>query len=78
MSETCIERARRLSGWPNCSVPDCPNKSCLHLYSDKCWPHTVGQPLNWADGLKRVEREILSRTIERNYLTAYMHVTQIG
>ena len=31
--------------WPNCSVPDCPYKSCLALRSDKCYPHTMGLPL---------------------------------
>lgn len=28
--------------WPNCSIEYCPNKSCLSLNSDKCFPHTPG------------------------------------
>lgn len=31
-----------LDEWPNCSVPDCPNKASLRLRSDKCHPHTEG------------------------------------
>lgn len=46
-----------LSWWPNCSVPDCPNKVCLRLYSDKCWPHTVGQTFNCHDGMSYMEIE---------------------
>jgi hypothetical protein len=34
-----------LDSWPNCAVPDCPNKTCLKLDSDKCWPHTVNAPV---------------------------------
>ena len=33
-----------LGNWPNCSVPDCPNKCCLALNSEKCHPHTTGKP----------------------------------
>lgn len=32
-----------LSLWPNCSVPDCPNK-CFEPLSDKCFPHWRGLP----------------------------------
>lgn len=32
-----------LAMWPNCAVPDCPNKSSLRLGSDKCHPHTTGE-----------------------------------
>jgi hypothetical protein len=31
--------------WPNCAVPDCPNKCCLRLRSEFCYPHTKGLPL---------------------------------
>lgn len=34
-----------LNNWPNCIVPDCPNKCCRALNSDKCHPHTTGQSL---------------------------------
>jgi hypothetical protein len=27
--------------WPNCIVTGCPNKCCLRLRSDKCYPHTM-------------------------------------
>lgn len=54
--------ATSLDEWPNCVVADCPAKSCLSLASDKCWPHTVGLPLDWADGLS--ERQIRNK---RNY-----------
>lgn len=36
-----------LDSWPNCEVPDCPNKCCLSLNSAKCFPHTMGLPLNY-------------------------------
>lgn len=32
---------KTLRDWPNCEVPDCPNKACLRLDSDKCYPHTM-------------------------------------
>lgn len=35
---------QQLDAWPNCVVPDCPNKACLDLGSDKCHPHTTGKP----------------------------------
>ena len=34
--------------WPDCSEPDCTNKSCLRLDSDKCYPHSLGfNPEAW-------------------------------
>lgn len=54
--------------WPNCPIADCPNKICLSLNSDKCWPHTVGVPLDWAKGLGTAMREEQSRIIEEAYL----------
>lgn len=32
----------RLDDWPDCTVPRCPNKCCLALDSEKCFPHTPG------------------------------------
>ena len=32
----------RLSEWPDCLIPSCPNKCCLALDSSYCWPHTKG------------------------------------
>ena len=32
-----------LEDWPNCNVPDCPNKSTHN--SERCYPHTFGLPL---------------------------------
>ena len=31
----------RVIEWPDCIVPGCPNKCCLRLRSDKCYPHTM-------------------------------------
>lgn len=28
--------------WPDCPVEGCPNKICLALNSDRCFPHTPG------------------------------------
>ena len=28
--------------WPKCSIPYCPNRSCIRLNNDKCYPHTWG------------------------------------
>lgn len=30
--------------WPNCAVPNCPNKCCLALESRYCYPHTRYHP----------------------------------
>ncbi len=35
-----------LDNWPNCSVPDCPNKICKWLSKDKCHPHATGRFVN--------------------------------
>lgn len=48
-----------LEEWPNCSVPDCPNKIACRLDSDKCWPHTVGMPLDWYKGMPEEQRGII-------------------
>jgi hypothetical protein len=66
--KTCEEMAADLSGWPNCPIPDCPNKICLSLDSDKCWPHTVGLHIDWAKGLSTEARERRSRAITAEYL----------
>jgi len=69
MSEpNCIDYAAALGDWPNCSVPDCPNKACLHLESDKCWPHTVGQPFNCHDGMSEEEIAEFNTRIEEAWL----------
>lgn len=31
-----------MEDWPDCPVPGCPNKICLSLNSDRCFPHTPG------------------------------------
>lgn len=31
-----------IDDWPDCPVPGCPNKICLSLNSDRCFPHTQG------------------------------------
>jgi hypothetical protein len=64
---TCLELAAQNGVWPNCSVPDCENKACLRLGA-KCWPHTVGLPLNWAKGMSQRKAERMSTLIERLYL----------
>lgn len=28
--------------WPNCPIEGCPNKICLALNSEFCFPHTPG------------------------------------
>lgn len=33
---------RPLNDWHDCIVPGCPNKCCLALDSEKCFPHTPG------------------------------------
>jgi hypothetical protein len=68
MSANCIDYAAALGEWPNCTVPDCPNKACLHLVSPKCWPHTVGQPFNCHDGMSDAEIEQFNSIIEYEYL----------
>jgi hypothetical protein len=69
MSESnCIDYANAMGEWPNCAVPDCPNKTCLHLSSDKCWPHTVGQPFNCHDGMTDEQIEEFNRRIETEWL----------
>ena len=50
--------------WPNCIVPDCPNKCCLRLKSDKCWPHTVGAPVGWAVGKSKADRDATAAALE--------------
>ena len=30
--------------WPDCTVEGCPNKCCLSLDSDRCYPHTMLGP----------------------------------
>ena len=30
--------------WADCIVPGCPNRCCKALGSDKCFPHTEGDP----------------------------------
>jgi hypothetical protein len=65
---TCNEYAEALGQWPNCTIPDCPNKACLHLGSDRCWPHTVGQPFNCHDGMSGREIAIFNRRIEANWM----------
>lgn len=37
--------AEVLVAWPNCAVPDCPNKACLMLNSARCYAHTTGSML---------------------------------
>jgi len=66
--KTCLEIATNINQWPNCVITDCPNKSCLHLHSNKCWPHTVKVSLNWYRGLHTKERERRSRIIEKEYI----------
>lgn len=43
--------------WPNCSVTGCVNKCCLRLHSTRCYPHTLGLPVNFlaAETLTRDE-----------------------
>lgn len=31
-----------LDAWANCSTPDCPNKRCMWLSPDKCFPCATG------------------------------------
>lgn len=38
------------NGWPNCTEPECVNKSCRALNSDKCFVHTRGW--GWVKRLK--------------------------
>jgi hypothetical protein len=70
MSGGCSDYTDNLDAWPNCSVPDCSNKSCLSLYSLKCWPHTVGQPVNWADGLSEAQIGKKRRAAEKKWREA--------
>jgi hypothetical protein len=30
----------QLARWPDCKIPGCPNKSCIRLSSEFCYPHT--------------------------------------
>lgn len=53
--------------WDNCAVADCPNKCCLRLGSEKCWPHTVGAPFNWQDGLDKRAKKTMRKKYEREY-----------
>ncbi len=65
---TCNDYAKEMGAWPNCAVPDCPNKTCLHLGSDKCWPHTVGQPFNCHDGMTDEQITAFNTRIEAEWL----------
>lgn len=56
-----------LDKWPNCPIPDCPNKICLRLRSDKCCPHTVGVPLNWGNELTAEQRDKAVDEIEEEW-----------
>jgi hypothetical protein len=67
---SCIDYAKAMGEWPNCSVPDCPNKSCLHLASDKCWPHTVGLPFNCHDGMSDSQIEEFNAAVEEQWQAA--------
>lgn len=67
---SCSDYAALLGHWPNCAVADCPNKVCLHLDSDKCWPHTVGMPINWYKGLSEKKIEQISNEVETAYLNS--------
>lgn len=52
MTPTILEAAGyTMETWPNCIVPDCPGKACLWLDGVRCWPHNVGLPLDWMDGI---------------------------
>jgi len=53
-----------LDDWPNCAIADCPNKCCLRLSSYLCWPHIVGLPIDWAEGLTEAQREVIRRCAE--------------
>ena len=62
---SCTDYAKILGAWPNCVVPDCEHKACLHLNSDKCWPHTVVlQPMNCHDGMTDDEIEAFNEQAE--------------
>jgi len=30
--------------WPMCIVNGCPNRCCMRLNSEKCYPHSFGLP----------------------------------
>lgn len=32
--------------WSDCIVDGCSNKCCLRLNSNKCYPHTLGIPID--------------------------------
>jgi hypothetical protein len=64
---TCSDIAAIQGYWQNCSIPDCPNKVCLHLQSNKCWPHTVGLSVNWHKGLSQKQIELKNREMEEAY-----------
>ena len=66
MSGSC-SMAQSMKKWPNCAVPDCPNKSCLSLHSEYCWPHTVGQPFNCHEGMTDQEIEEFNALAEGEY-----------
>lgn len=51
-----------LDAWPNCSTPDCPNKVCLWLSREKCFP--------CATGVDRGKYEKATTKEERNVLLA--------
>jgi len=76
MSQGCSEMIGRLDEWPGCIVADCPNKSCLSLASAKCWPHTVGLPISWADGLTEAQIGRKRRKFEQAYLERMGYVAR--
>ncbi len=47
--------------WPDCAVPECPNKCCLRLNSKYCWPHTSAG--SWPDVLDSLRESEQSREV---------------
>lgn len=45
--------------WPDCPIEGCPNKICLALNSEFCFPHTPGN-----EHVKRMKIDALHPTIE--------------
>lgn len=39
--------------WPDCPIEGCPNKICLALQSDFCFPHTPGN-----EHVKRIDIDV--------------------
>lgn len=64
---TCQEQSERIQDWPNCSVPDCPNKICIRLHSGKCWPHTMHLPINFYEKMSEKEIEVFTSQKEAEY-----------